>query len=115
MNKLYKVEELVEKVLREHTDSRDDNFILIYRVYREINEDLVLRELFFQVMLYHKEYKLPSFESVTRARRKLMKKFPELKPSKEVQEIRDKEEMDYFKYATDGYNNSFSKLVDSIE
>ena len=115
MNKLYKVEELVEKVLREHTDSRDDNFILIYRVYREINEDLVLRELFFQVMLYHKEYKLPSFESITRARRKLQNKYPELKPSKEVQEIRDKEEMDYFKYATDGYNNSFSKLVDSIE
>lgn len=113
MNKLYKVEELVEKVLREYPDSRNDNFILIYRVYREINEDLVLRELFFQVMLYHKEYELPSFESITRARRKLQNKYPELKPTKEVQELRDKEEMTFFDYGVDGYDNSFSKLVDN--
>jgi len=31
MNKLYKTEEIVEKVLREYEDTRNDNFILIYR------------------------------------------------------------------------------------
>lgn len=115
MNKLYKTEGLVEKVLKENIDTRNDDFTLIFRVYKEINEDLVLRELFFQVMLDHKKYNLPSFSSITRARRKLQNKYPELKPKKEVQEIRDKEEMNYFNYAVDEYGNSFSKLIDSIE
>ncbi len=113
MNKLYKIEGMVEKVLREYPDTRNDNFLLIYRVYREINEELVLRELFFQVMIYHKEYNLPSFSSITRARRKLIKQYPELKPNKRVQKLREKEEMNYFDYAVDGYSNSFSKFVDS--
>ena len=37
----------------------------------------------------------------------------ELAPTKDVQKLRDKEEMNYFDYAVDGYNNTFTKFVDS--
>ena len=100
MNKIFKVEEVVEKVLREYEDSRNDNFILIYRVYREINEDLVLRELFFEVMMNHRQYNIPPFETIVRCRRKLMNKYPELKPTKEVEEARKEEEVLYKEYAS---------------
>lgn len=113
MNKLYKVEGLVEKVLREYPDTRDDNFVLVFRVYKEINEEAVLRELFLQIMLYHKEYGFSSFEGIVRARRKLIKQYPELKPNRKVEKLRDKEEMNYFDYAVDGYSDSFRKFVDS--
>lgn len=113
MNKLYKVESLVEKVLREYPDTRDDNFVLVFRVYKEINEEAVLRELFLQIMLYHKEYGFPSFEGIARARRKIIKQYPELKPNKKVQKLRDQEEMNYFDYAIDGYRNTFSKFVNN--
>lgn len=115
MNKLYRIEGLVEKVLREYPDARNDNFILVFRVYKEINEEAVLRELFLQIMLYHKKYGFPSFEGIVRARRKLVKQYPELKPTREVVKARDKEEMNYFDYAVDGYSSSFSKFVDSMD
>ena len=115
MNRLYKVERLVEKVLREYPDTRNDDFVLIYRVYKEINEEVVIRELFLQIMLYHKEYGFPPFESVSRARRKLQNTYPELCSNEKIQKLRDKEESVYIDYAIDGYNNSFSKLVDSME
>lgn len=100
MNKLYKVEGIVEKVLREHSDARNDNFILVFRVYKEINEEAVLRELFLQIMLYHKEYGFPAFESIVRARRKLVKQYPELKPNEVVEQARKEEEVIYKQYAS---------------
>lgn len=39
---LYKTEEVVERVLRQHKDTRSDDFILIYRVFKEINENEVV-------------------------------------------------------------------------
>lgn len=99
MKKLYKVEELVKMVLTEHPDTRDDNFTLVYRVYKEINEEVVLRNLFFDVMLNYKEYGLVSFEGITRARRKIMQKHPELKPVKVIQKARKKQEAIYKDYA----------------
>ena len=100
MSNLYKTEGIVKKVLTEYEDSRNDDFVLIYRVYREINEDLVLRELFFEVMMNHVQYCLPSFESITRARRKLMNKHPELKPIERVMKVRKEEEVNYRDYAS---------------
>lgn len=99
MSKLAKIEPIVKEVLEQYEDSRNDNFVLIYRVYKEINEELVLRELFFEVMMNHKEYGLPSFEGITRARRKLMNEYPNLKPMKVVQEARKEEEIIYREYA----------------
>lgn len=110
-NKLYKLETIVRKVLEEYPDTRCDDFILIFRVYKEINEAAVLRELFCYTMLNHKEYRLPAFESITRARRKIQKLYPEL-VDKKTEEIRINETAEYINYAIDGYNPTFMKMVD---
>ena len=113
MNKFYKVEDLVKKVLIEYPDTRNSDDVLIFRVYKEINEEAVIRELFFEIILNRKEYGLPSYKTIERCRRKLVRQYPELAPAKDVQELRDKEEMNYFDYAVGGYNNTFTKFVDS--
>ena len=54
---------------------------------------------FRDVMVNHRDYGLPYFESVRRTRPKLQNKYPELRPSKEVQDARRQEEEDYREYA----------------
>lgn len=95
---LYKTEEVVEQVLREHRDTRADDFILIYRVFKEINENVVIREPFYHVMLNHKEYKLPAIASIMRARRKVYEKYPYLNPKK-AKEFRKQKEAEYREYS----------------
>lgn len=114
MTDLYKLEDIVRYVLETYEDTRKDDFILIYRVYKEINESAVIRELFFQVMMNHKEYNLPHFESVTRCRRKVQNKYPEL-ANKKTKEKRINATADYINYAIDGYNPTFMKMVDHIK
>lgn len=98
MSKCAKVEPIVKKILEEKPYTREDDFVLVYEVYKEFLpniDDLDFKD----VMLNHKEYKLPYFESVRRTRPKLQNKYPQLLPSKEVQEARALEEEDYRNYA----------------
>ena len=95
---LYKTEEVVERVLRQHKDTRSDDFILIYRVFKEINENAVIREPFYHIMLNHKEYGLPAIASIMRARRKVYEKYPYLKPEKVTKLRKDKKE-EYKEYS----------------
>ena len=111
-NSLYTTEDIVKKALTLFQDARTDDFILIYRVYQLINENAVIREPFYHVMLNHKEYGLPPFESITRARRKIQKEYPEL-VNKKTQEKRLNATSDYIDYAIDGYTSNFMKFVDS--
>ena len=67
--------------------------MLIYRVFKEINENAVIREPFYHVMLNHKEYKLPAIASIMRARRKIYEKFPYLKPKKATKSRKAKEKI----------------------
>ena len=97
--KLDKTENIVKYVLTTYKDTRDDDFVLIYRVYKEINEGAMIRELFCEVMLNHKEYGLPAFEGVTRARRKLQKDYPELRPSETIGKFRKQQEEEYRQYS----------------
>jgi len=112
MNKLYKVEELVEEVLTENKKARSDNFMLVYEVYCRIDRNLT-RKPFNHVMLLHKEYGLPSFESIVRCARKLRKQNEKLRPNNEMEEIRLNATADYINYSIDGYNPTFMKFVDS--
>lgn len=114
MSKLYKVEDVVKEVLENEKGSRNDNFLLVYEVYRRINK-AVTRMPFNNVMLLHKEYGLPSFESIVRCRRKLQADNENLRPSKKVQELRLNETSEYINYSIDGYNPTFMKFVDSKE
>lgn len=95
---LYVIEEVVEMVLRQHKDTRSDDFILIYRVFKEINENVIVRLPFFEVMLNHKEYKLPAIASIMRARRKVYEKYPYLNPKK-MQKLRKAQEAKYKDYS----------------
>lgn len=95
---LYKTEELVERVLRQYQDTRSDDFILIYRVYQSINENAVIREPFYKIMLNHNDYNFPAIASIMRARRKVYEKYPYLKPEKVTKLRKDKEE-EYKEYS----------------
>jgi hypothetical protein len=97
-NNLYYTEKIVEKVLRQHIDTRSDDFILIYRVFKEINENVVIRLPFFEVMLNHKEYGLPAIASIMRARRKVYERYPYLNPKK-IKELRKEKEEEYKEYS----------------
>ena len=98
MNNLYKLEELVKDVLVNYEDSRSNDDVLIFRVYKEINEDAMIRELFCEVLLNRKQYNLPSYKSIERCRRKIFEKHPELKP-KRITKIRKAKETEFKNYA----------------
>lgn len=98
MNKLYKVEDIVYQVLKEVPEARKDDFVLVAEVYNRI-QPLINNVSFNRVMLSHKELGLPYFEGVSRARRRLQSIFEELRPSQEVQEARDEEQLIYREYA----------------
>ena len=109
---LYKTEEVVENVLRQHKDSRNDDFVLVYRVYQAINENAVVRESFHHVMLNHNEYKLPAFTGITRARRKLQKMYPELAATKEIKEARINKTSEYINYSRSANKPKLGKTID---
>lgn len=96
MRSLFKMENLVEDILIRFSDARDDNFVLIYEVYKEINP-LVLNYSFKEILLNHKTLALPSFESILRSRRKVVQLNPSLKPSKVIDKLR-KENEEYYKF-----------------
>ena len=52
-----------------------------------------------QIMTWHKELGLPSFDSMGRTRRKLQEKYPELLGSVRMQKIRAAGEKAYRRYA----------------
>lgn len=102
--KLKNIESMVLKIMQRYEATRSDDFVLIYAVYREIaihNEicfNMPLTDSFCDMMMNHKKYGFPSFESVTRTRRKIFETYPELKPKKITKE-RKKAEEEYKEYS----------------
>ena len=84
------LESMVLKIMQRYEATRSDDFVLIYTVYREmeINAEIIFNipftDSFSDMMLNHKKYGFPSFESVTRTRRKIFETHPELKPKKSL-------------------------------
>ena len=68
----------VEKLLRKYPELRDDDLYLFATVCYNTNKNIWYMP-FGKVIKHHKELKLPSYESVTRARRKLQESIPELR------------------------------------
>lgn len=69
---------VVKKVLQEHKETRDSDSKLICWVYAETNPE-VMKLSFSKVMWNTKFFKLPSFETIGRIRRKLQHDHPELR------------------------------------
>ena len=98
MSKVKIIEPLVRSVLEEDPEARNDDFRLIAEVYYRLNQEIG-RLSFNIVMLGHKELKLPSVESITRARRKLQAEYEYLKADKETEILRTNEEEEFRRYA----------------
>lgn len=98
MARIKRVEVTVLQVLSENENARGDNYVLIYEVLTRMNPDI--RGLSFDyVMFNHKKFKLPSFESITRARRKVQAEYENLRPTQAIQKTRKEEEQEYINYA----------------
>lgn len=98
MSKIKKIEPLVKKVLERDEEARNDDFYLIGNVYYNINKN-IKNMPFLYVIANHKELGMPSFESITRCRRKLQSEYEHLKASKKMQEIRLDLEQEFIEYS----------------
>lgn len=93
---------IVHEILQNDTESRNSNDVLYLRVLQRIGRDngidvgqMSVKSLF----LNTSEIARPPYESVTRARRKLQKMYPELRASEQVEGYRAVLEEDYVAYA----------------
>lgn len=90
------LEEEIEMILTEEETARADDMAL-YAIYLEWRDADITTA--FNDRRYRVERRLSSFESVSRCRRRLQSKYPELKPSDEVVAIRKEEEKKWREYA----------------
>lgn len=91
-----KLKNIVKDTLTNIEKTRSDDYMLTYFVIKKYLDDKNIKiEYFYQIMMFHKTYGLPSIESITRARRLLQRKYPELRADREVEKIRAEEEKQY--------------------
>lgn len=94
MVKFKQVEPLVEEALLNNKACRGDNFILYLEVLKKyIDLNLSIKDVF----LNHEILGIPSLESITRARRKLQERNPDLKSEASI--LREKQANVYVDYA----------------
>ncbi|MBQ9607829.1 MAG: hypothetical protein IJV15_00120 [Lachnospiraceae bacterium] len=93
----FSLENIVYTVLLKNKQTRKDDFILVLEVIREYCPSLIEMKIK-DIMLEHKELGLPSFESITRARRKVQKEHTELidKDAKKIRKELQKEYKNYY-------------------
>lgn len=97
-----KIEDKVLYVMKQNEKTREDDFLLIYEVYKLDHEDIT-RKSFCEVMKHAKNIGLISFHTISRCRRKLFSIYPELKPEK-VTVARTELEEEYKDYAKGFYD-----------
>ena len=97
VNKLLKLEDLIKPILEEYELARNDDYYLYCKVL-EITNPEAMQYSMFSCLMRHKELRLPSYESVSRVRRRLQAKYPELE-SEKTRKRRLKEEAEYKEYA----------------
>ena len=88
-----KMETIVKALLEEYPQTRGNDNALIAGVFWLIDPELM--KMSFKEVLKMKG--LPSFESITRARRKIQEKYPILNDEK-ARKARQKEEKEYREY-----------------
>lgn len=84
---------IVKEILENDEKARKDDFYLILRVIQKTNPEV--RNMNFNILLENAELlHIPSFASITRARRNVTTKYPEL-IDEETNRIRRREEQKY--------------------
>ena len=81
---------VVENILKNHADARDDDFRLYGWVCKKVCPD-VMNLQFKQVLWQNKELDLPTYETITRCRRKLQEKHPEYRGKKYNRRMEEQE------------------------
>lgn len=90
--------ERVKQILIAKPDTRDDDMKLYaYMVYSTVG--LKPSVGFYEAVFHHSKYNLPSYESVTRARRKVQENEPTLRGEKYLKRLERQEE--YRQYYSD--------------
>lgn len=97
MAKFKKYESVVHNILKKFLPARSSDGVLQYKVCEEINPT-VLNRTYGEVLLYGKELGVPNENTVSRCRRKLQEKHPELKEPHTAQK-RAEQETEYKAYA----------------
>lgn len=98
MRYLKTIERKVRTILAKNEDARNDDMVLYLVLCNACLKDAGALPLA-EVMTQYKYLGLPSFESVSRTRRKLQARYPELVGSRPVRKKRSAGEHDYRRYA----------------
>ena len=97
MARIKSTEKIVLQVLEESPAARGDDYILMWLVCQKTKPELCEKP-FADVLYHHNSLGLPNWETVTRCRRKIQEKRPDL-VAPETARKRRKEEEDYRAYA----------------
>lgn len=97
MAKLNTMEKVVLEVLESSKSARQDDYVLMWLVCEKICP-AVNEVRFAEAMFHHKKHKMPNWETVTRCRRKIQEKRPDLIEN-ETKRLRKEEERVYREYA----------------
>lgn len=96
MKRLNNISKLTKEVLEEDEQSRNSNMRLYSKVVAKLNPG---REEEIERLLTNSGLVLPPFETVTRARRKIVEKNPELQANEKVVGFRAEQEKEYREFA----------------
>ncbi len=88
------IREIVKSILEAQPDARDYDEVLLLALISKYGYDYKTVK-FLDVIRDMYNRKLPTFESITRARRKCQEEFPELRGTKETQQAREQEQETY--------------------
>jgi len=98
MTEIRKTASLVLDVLKEHPTTRNSDMLLYLKVCEICNPEALKKPLC-DVLPSLKEYGLPPFETVRRARQKLQAVFPYLGSNDRVQAFREEKEKEFREFA----------------
>ena len=97
MSKLHTMEKVVLRVLESIPAARSDDYVLMWYVCCEVKPEITEMP-FAYVLCHHKLLGMPNWETVTRCRRKIQEKRPDL-ISPDTARKRKREETEYREYA----------------
>ena len=101
---LKQLKEIVIETLKQFDFTRGDDDLLYLNVLIKLDAKIPTENLIVDMRLAdfftnRKRYGFPSFESVSRCRRKAQEEFPELRPSEKVQAARLKQEEEFYNWS----------------
>jgi len=95
--RLNNIKKTVADVLLNDPWSRNDDFRLIYKVYRNLNYNMNIP--FGEMLLGHNDSQMPSFESIRRCRQMLQREAPLIYGANhQTQKLRQRQEEQYLDF-----------------